>query len=286
MSARFNWLYSALFGFIATAVAALPSTAYAQQTTLELVVHPEFNVQTAGAVYTPLIQYLHETTDLRFELITPRDYRDYWRMLQTGELAQVAIDHPHIAAYRMRLHGFDPLVRANEPTKFLLITNLMADTPEELADAAVSTMPSPSLGYAVLNNLYPNPLRQPTFVSEALSWRDAIEIVFGGDAQAAMVPDWLARRYPNLYPVYESDAMPGTTLTVSPEVSEEARTQLAEALLSFHENPALREVQVELNVEQFEPARRSEYAGVDELLSHAFGYRQSMEGVPPIEPAQ
>lgn len=275
----------AFIGLMAAAALLLSQSARAQQQQrLDLIVHPEFTAETATAVYQPLLRYLRAETGLNFRLVTPRDYRDYWRMLQSGETHHIAIDHPHIAAYRIRRFGYEPLVRADEPTRFMLITSAMADTPEQITDEVISTMPSPSLGYAILTRIYPNPLQQPTFTSEALSWRDAVEIVFAGEAAAAIVPDWLAERYPNLYPIYESAQLPGTTLTTSPEVDQDVRTRLADALLKMHENPDLREVQVELNVERFEPARRGEYAAIDEYLAHAFGYRREISDFPPIEP--
>jgi len=251
--------------------------------TMSMVVHPEFTADRAQGVYKPLRNYLEETTGFRIKLVTPRDYRVYWRKLKAGEKFDIAIDAPHLAAYRIRRFKYRPLVRAKSPTRFELITDMSVNSPDGLDDSRVVTMPSPSMGYALLTHLYKNPLQQPVVVSEALSWRDAVEIIFSGEAQGAMIPEWLAKRYPQLHSVYRSKVYPGTSITTHPDVSDKVRDTLRETLLHLHEVPTLRQVEVELNVERFEAASRSEYRGLSNLLNYTFGYKKDMVGVPSIK---
>jgi len=249
---------------------------------LTMVVHPEFTADRAQGVYKPLRNYLRKSTGLSIRLVTPRDYRSYWRKLKSGQKFDIAIDAPHLAAYRIRRFHYRPLVRAQAPTRFELITNLAVTSPSELDDSRVVTMPSPSMGYALLTHLYTNPLQQPVVLSEALSWRDAVEIIFSGEVQGAMIPDWLAKRYPQLHAVHRSKAYPGTSITTQANLGEDTRKALREALLHLHEVPSLREVEVELNVEKFIASKRRDYRGLDKLLDYTFGYERDMKGIPKL----
>jgi hypothetical protein len=50
----------------------------------------------------------------------------------------------------------------------------------------------------LLAEFYPNPVMQPDILSTATSSRDAVDRVFGGEADAAIIPTALKNQYPNL----------------------------------------------------------------------------------------
>ena len=71
------------------------------------------------------------------------------------------------------------------------------------------------LGFALLLEYFPTPMQQPDLRSLATSWRDTVEIVFAGEADAAMVPTWLRDQYPNLIPVITTREFPGPAVSAS-----------------------------------------------------------------------
>lgn len=246
-----------------------PSTAE----TLNLVIEPSYPPSRSQEVYQPLIRYLNDNTEHTINLITPKSYNDYWQRLD--ELpAQLSLDEAHIAGYRIEKMGFDPLVKTFEDSRYTLIIgpNVTDESLKGLRGRRVATLPSPSLGYIVLTRAYDNPLQQPVFASVAASWLDTVEVIFDGSTDAAIVPDWLAQRYPNLYPIFDSPVYPGKTILASPDVEQSTRVELQEALLRLHEDEEAFTVLAEMNISRFEPANGNMYRQYAALLRGVIGY--------------
>jgi ABC-type phosphate/phosphonate transport system, periplasmic component len=102
-----------------------------------------------------------------------------------------------------------------------------------LVGHSIITMPSPSLGYVLLLEMYSNPVSQPDIRSTAGAWRDAIDSVFGGDDDAAIIPTWLKNQYPNLITVKTTRQFAGTCVTAGADVPEEVRQKVKDALLKL-----------------------------------------------------
>lgn len=241
---------------------------------LELVVQPLFTPERSQRVYRHLTNYLSEVTPHEVTLVTPRQFRVYWRKLRDGEDYALAYDDAHLAHYRMDRLGYSALARETERMRFAIVANaeLAGAERSALYGKRLATMPAPSLDYSVLMRLFPDPIRQPNLVSTAQSRRDAIEIIFNDEAVAAIVPGWLARRYPNLPKLHETGAFPGSTITAAPSVSEQVRNDIREALLSLSERKEYYSVLVELNSDGFEPASPDDYTGLHSLLNYMYGY--------------
>ena len=243
-----------------------------QAGTIQMLVNPIYLPEQAEQVYQPLVNFLNEETGLDIELITARNFHRYWLDARRDQSAPLILEDSHMASWRMNRHGYQPLVTTSTPTSFsLLAMGQFADVEwSDFVGLRISSLPSPSLGYVILSNWYNNPLQQPLILSNATSWLDAIEIVFAGEADAAIVPQNLVQRYPNLYVIRQSEELPGLTLSASSDVPVSIRETLTEAMTRLHENADYHAALFELDIEQFVQANPEDYATLDEWLDAIF----------------
>lgn len=241
---------------------------------LKFAVEPTYTQERAAEVYGPLLSYLNKSTGHNFELVTARNYHFYWSDLRSRSDIDFAMEEAHFVDYRAQNFGYQPLVRTAESSSYSLLTMdpLEGDPLRGLVARRVVCMPAPNLGFAMLLEMYPNPMQQPDVRSAAASWRDAVEIVFAGEADAAMVPTWLQNLYPNLYPVHQTREFPGSAISASPRVDPAIVQQVADALLRLHEDDEMYEVLVELGVSEFIATDANEYAGSEAMLKPFYGY--------------
>jgi ABC-type phosphate/phosphonate transport system substrate-binding protein len=132
---------------------------------------------------------------------------------------------------------------------------------------------SPSMGYLLLGELYKNPISQPEIQSVAASWKDGVEMVFAGETDAAMVPGYISKDYPNLVAVATSRDFMGRALSAGPSVPADVRKKVSDAMLRLNRDPSLNDVLIELGASQFVPTNAGEYAGNERLLRGVFGYQ-------------
>lgn len=231
--------------------------------------HPIFPPETAELVYRPLVNYLNDVLPYRFDLELAPDYHRYWLSTRRGENPHIVLEEPHLTAYRIQQYNYTPLVRADAPITYSLLTSMnnAESSVREFIGRRVSTMPAPSLGYLILTNWFDNPMQQPIIQSNASSWLDAVEIVFSQEADAAIVPHNLVSRYVNMANVLTSQEFPGVTIAASPEVPIDIQEEIREALLTLHENDEHFAALNELDISQFIEARSAQYEGLEEWLT-------------------
>ena len=256
------------------ALLLLSGFATAHAAALKIAVEPAYPVDQAQDIYKPLLDYLGSSTGHTFELVVARNYHFHWRDLQKNTPVDFAFEEAHFADYRMSHQLFEPLVRTTEPTVYALLAQpeFEEDGLKGMIGRPVACMPAPSLGFALLSELYDNPVAQPDIRSEASSWQSGVEMVFGGDADGVMVPSYMADLYPNLVILARSRSFPGRALTVAPGVDPAIKTAVRDALLKLHEDPNAYGVLGELGASKFEPATRADYDGSERMLSGFFGY--------------
>jgi ABC-type phosphate/phosphonate transport system substrate-binding protein len=244
-------------------------------------VEPNYPAAQAREVYEPLLAYLGKATGHRFFLKTAANYHVYWRDMRANSPTDFAFEEAHFTDYRISHQKFTPLVRASDPTKFtLLVDSAMADGGAAgLVGHRIVSMSAPSLGYLLLGDLYKNPISQPEIQSVAASWKDGVEMVFAGETDAAMVPNYIATLYPNLVAVSESREFIGRAVSAGPTVPADVRASVAKALQALHKNEAGFQIISELGVTQFVPATAADYAGNEDILRGVFGY-QAPKGAP------
>lgn len=230
--------------------------------------HPIFSPETAELVYRPLVNYLNDALPYRFDLELSPDYHRYWLSTRRGQNPHLVLEEPHLTAYRMEEHGYTPLVRAQAPITYSLLTSMnnAESSVQDFIGRRVSTMPAPSLGYLILTSWFDNPMQQPIIQSNAASWLDAVEIVFSQEADAAIVPHNLVSRYVNMANVLTSQEFPGVTVAASPEVPVDIQEEIRAALLALHEDEEHFAALNELDISQFIEARPNQYDGLEEWL--------------------
>jgi ABC-type phosphate/phosphonate transport system substrate-binding protein len=273
MRTRFSQLLPAL-AFVAGCLSIGPPAALAAEYTFA--VEPSYRPERAAEIYKPLIDYLQKATGEKFRLVTSRNYHFYWRDIHTTTKTDFAFDEAHFADYRIVHDGYVPLVHAAEPTSYTLVTSdrdLGSKGLQGLVGHSIITMPSPSLGYVLLLELYSNPVSQPDIQSTAGAWRDAIDTVFGGDVDAAIIPTWLKSQYPsNLVAVRTTRQFTGPCVSAGAQVPEPVRTKVRDALLKLDNDEETVKVLIELGVTKFVEASPKDYTGNEKLLKSYLGY--------------
>ncbi|WP_084695812.1 phosphate/phosphite/phosphonate ABC transporter substrate-binding protein [Arenimonas donghaensis] len=256
---------------VAMALAAAPAMA----ANYTLAVEPNYPPAQAEMVYQPLLDYLSASTGHKFKLKTAANYHVYWRDLRAGMKVDFAFEEAHFAGYRMGRLGFTPLVRTAEPTRYSLVADSMIaeEGTAGLIGRPVVSMPSPSMGYLLMLEIYRNPIAAPEIKSVGTGWRDGVEMIFSQETQAAMVPNYIAQLYPNLVVVSESREFVGRTLSAAGTVPSDVQDAVAEAMLKLHEDPGSYEVLVELGASSFVDAPASDYTRSESLLAGVFGYK-------------
>jgi hypothetical protein len=171
--------------------------------------------------------------------------------------------------------SYVPLVRAAEPTSYTLVTSdpdVGGKGLQGLVGHSIITMPSPSLGYVLLLELYSNPVSQPDIRSTAGAWHDAIDSVFGGDDDAAIIPTWLKSQYPNLVTVKTTRQFAGPCVSAAAQVPDDVKQEVRDALLRLDTDEVTAKVLIELGVSKFVGATAKDYAGNEKLLKSYIGY--------------
>lgn len=265
----------------ALSLSALSFSAYAANYTLS--VEPNYPASQAQEIYKPLLSYLSKSTGHTFTLKTANNYHAFWRDILANTPADFTFEEAPYADFRVSHFGYTPLVRVAENTQFSLLVgpeNAGAGTNGLLAGTIVS-MPSPSLSYLFLNELYPNPIAQPEISSIAQTWKDGVDIVFAQEAMAAMVPIYIAEQYPNLQSVHLSRALPGRTISAAKGVPADVSKAVTNAMLKLHTNTQLIDVLTEIGTTQFIPTTAVEIQGNEKMLRRVFGYPKAKPTAKP-----
>ncbi|MDR3386237.1 MAG: PhnD/SsuA/transferrin family substrate-binding protein [Rudaea sp.] len=265
-----NTVFLAIFG---AAFAIASNVVFAADYTFD--VEPAYPTERINEIYKPLMTYLNKATGEHFTLVTARNYHFYWRDIQAGAKADFAFDEAHLTDYRIQHGHYEPLVHTAEPTSYTLVTNVEIGNKgvAGLVGHSIVTMPAPSLGYTLLLEFYPNPVLQPDIRSSAASSRDAVDSVFAGEADAAMIPTWLKEQYPNLTPVKTSRQFAGQCVSAAPTVPDDVKAKVKDALLKLDADQDTAKLLFELGVTKFVPATAKDYAGSEQMLKNYFGYK-------------
>lgn len=250
-------------------------------------VEPNYPASQAQDIYKPLMAYLGRATGHTFTLKTSNNYHGYWRDVLANVPVDFAFEEAHFADFRAQRQGFIPLVRVAEPTQFSLLVSPenTAAGPQGLMAGTIVSMPSPSLGYLFLGELYPNPIAQPEIASSAQTLKDGVDAVFAQEAMGAMVPVYIAQQYPNLESVHLSRSLPGRALSASGKVPANVRAAVTDAMLKLHQDPNLIDVLTEIGTAQFVKTSAAEIAGNERMLRRVFGYPKTAPKAAAPTPA-
>ncbi len=226
-------------------------------------------------MFKPLVEYLNKTTGHKIILVTPRNYHFFQREVRNNTPVDLVFEEAHFTDYHIKHYNFEPLVKTAEKTSYTLLGSdqLKAPTLDALVGHSIVSMPSPSLGYALLIEFFPNPVAQPNILSTAASWRDGVETVFAGEADAAIVPTALKDQYPNLLTIKTSRAFSGPAISAAAALDPKVKQDIKVALLKLHENKDYYSVLSELGITKFVEANATEYDGAQKMLKGFFGFQ-------------
>lgn len=257
---------------IAAVVGSTPLTA----AEFKIAVEPTYTADQQLEVFKPFIEYLNKNSGHHFTLVTSRNFQFFWRDIRQGVPVDFMFAEAHFTDYQAKRAGFEPLVKTAEKSSYTVLANetVAQRGINSLIGYGVVTMPSPSLGFALLTEIFPDPIRQPNVLSSGKSWRDGVEMVFAEETDAAIVPTWLKDQYPNLVSMTTTREFPGAAISAGPTVDAAAKQAVRDTLLKLHEDPGAYEVLSELGISQFIPANAAEYDGNDRLLRSFFGYKE------------
>jgi len=240
---------------------------------LTLLAQPAYPAERSAEVYAPLIEYLNATSGHTITLKSPRDFQQHWLNLRNGDTPDLVLEDAPLTDYRIQNQAYTPLARVKEEVSYSILTGgaYADDSLDLFVGRIISTLASPSLGYLVLIDAFPNPFSQPVISSNAATWLDGVEMTFSMEADAAVAPVWLVEQYQNLYPVYTSKNFPGLTLSASSSVSDEAQDAIKQALLKLHEDETHFSALHELNATEMIEASAEDYSGYKKMLGQLYG---------------
>ncbi len=264
-------------GCAAVLIAAMISASSLTAAEFKIAVEPTYTADQQLEVFKPFIEYLNKNSGHHFTLVTSRNFQFFWRDIRQGVPVDFMFAEAHFTDYQAKRAGFEPLVKTAEKSSYTVLAKetVAQRGINSLIGYGVVTMPSPSLGFALLTEIFPDPIRQPNVLSSAKSWRDGVEMVFADEVDAAIVPTWLKDQYPtNLVAMATTREFPGAAISAGPTVDAAAKQAVRDTLLKLHEDPGAYEALSELGISQFIPANAAEYDGNDRLLRSFFGYKE------------
>lgn len=280
---------------------AVPATSVsANDGVISFVVHPVFPADQTSQVFQPLADYLAQSCDQGMRVEIARDFHAYRRDWLARSFSGLVVEEAHLAALRQTEQGFIPLVRDQRFVAYQLVVSEGSrwSSKHQLTGQVVASMAGPSLGHALLDRWFPDPIHQPLITTTPRSWHNAVELLFSGEAAAAIVPATVAEKYPNLRTLYQSAPVAYSVLTASPDLPESFLACAQVALTSLGEGHPSFGLLYELDVERFVIASESDLLAelpalsthwLEEekafgLSSEATGAYMSNESTPAVEP--
>lgn len=253
--------------YLILAMLCLTTLSYGQAVTLAVeAIYPK---DQAELVYQPLQIWLEKKTGYQVNIENADNYYFYWRSARNKE-PEFTLDASHVASYRMLEKNYIPLARKQENISYHLISNIEPaegqSIGEFLVGESVVTLPSPNMGSILFDQWFTDLFLQPQKIVTALSWEDVMEQVFAQSANAAIIPSYLFKLYPNFLSLQESQEYPGLTLLASPRVDPRVRQSFKDAMISIGQDDESFDILSELNTKGFVEANSEDYKKLTDLL--------------------
>jgi phosphonate transport system substrate-binding protein len=237
------------------------------------VVQPILPPEQTKKAFTPLTEYLSKQTGHNIKLITSINFLSYWETMKKNTQYDFILDAAHLTDYRIKRMGYSVLAKRADAVSYTLVTGENADVldPEELIGKSVASIGSPSLGMLRMEEMFPNPLRQPVIV-EVDNSVDSIKKVIDGQAVGAMVPTPLVGAYPQLVTITTTEQVPHTAISASASVPKDVQNAIRKALLDANNTEEGQKMLEAINFPSFEKTGAETYNGFAALLEGTWGY--------------
>lgn len=237
-----------------------------------LAIHPVLPQEQTRQTYQPLIDYLSKKTGHHFAILTNSNFLTHWEAIKKGQY-DLVLDGPQFTGYRLEKLNYRVLARFPDVVSYTLVANEdeMILEAEELIGKIIATTPSPALGALRLQEIYPNPLRQPRIL-EANDSITAVKQVLEGNAHAAIIPAAMVGAYPKLITVRSTEQIPSPAISASPKMEIEIQQAISKALLEAEQNDEGKKALEAINITRFEASDGHEYRPHSTLLSEMWDY--------------
>lgn len=253
-------------------VAALGISGTLRANEYTLAIHPVLPPDQTLMVYQPLANYLTKKTGHKITIVTNSNFLTHWQTIKKGKYDFV-LDGPQFTGYRLEKLGYTVLARFPDVISYTLVANedMMILEPQELIGKIIATTPSPALGALRLQQIFPNPLRQPRIL-ETNDSATAARHVESGEAHGAIIPASMVGNFQHLTTVFNTEQVPAPAFSASPEVETEVKEAIAKALIETTASEEGKAVLNAINVERFVHSDGSEYRPQAELLKEMWEY--------------
>ncbi len=240
---------------------------------LTISVEPTYPAEQLELIFKPLSQLLKAETGHTLKLVPSMNYYFYWKDAVTDR-PDLTFDAPHVASYRITKNGYKPLVKTVEPTIFHLIVDQGSAKDikhkDDLITKRIATLQHPSMASILYEKWYGHSIVVPNKIIANYAWSDGIDLIFDGEADATIVPEWLLSLYPNFKSIKQSEAMLGMSILASPGLSDELTNKLKKVFLHMRYNNNAYESLVELNTNYFIDADSQEYQGLMDQIPESY----------------
>lgn len=282
-----NVFRGALGAVLAVGVlAGVPVVAHAADYTLT--VEPNYPAAQIREVYGPLVSYLNRSTGHRFTVRSAANFNEHWRELRSGAKTEFVFEEGHFFDYRRKRSGAIGVARTQENSAFVIAVadpEIAAEGREGIVGRTVASLGAPNLAYVLVFDAFRNPLAQPEVRSVSSKWSDGPDLVFSGDVEGTLLPAYMASENPALTELWRSREVAGRVFSASPELPQDVRQKVADALLKLHEDPEAYAVMTELRTERLVGVDAGAYDGLERLLVNSFGYVAPAAPAPAPAPA-
>lgn len=243
---------------------------------------PVLGAGESRAVFAPMLAILSSETGESFEYIHPDSGFEYQSDMQSDRF-HLALDAAHFASWRIAALGHEPLVRARERVRFVVIATKAGRiySKEDLVAQPLCASPPPALGtVSVLGKFYG--LFQVPRIRATRDPLDRVQGLLTNRCAGAVLTrreytrsEDIRRAAGQLKIVTQTDSFPGLTLTASRGVPEAVKASIRDILLSRAGSEATRALRERLaSGSGFAEAQRAEYEGLDSLLRDYPGFNR------------
>jgi hypothetical protein len=267
-------------------LAGVPVVAHAADYTLT--VEPNYPAAQIREVYGPLVSYLNRSTGHRFTVRSAANFNEHWRELRSGAKTEFVFEEGHFFDYRRKRSGAIGVARTQENSAFVIAVadpEIAAEGREGIVGRTVASLGAPNLAYVLVFDAFRNPLAQPEVRSVSSKWSDGPDLVFSGDVEGTLLPAYMASENPALTELWRSREVAGRVFSASPELPQDVRQKVSDALLKLHEDPEAYAVMTELRTERLVGVDAGAYDGLERLLVNSFGYVAPAAPAPAPAPA-
>ena len=234
-------------------------------------------------LYTPLMRYLSEVTGKKFVIKPAANFIEYSVRMRLGKY-DMLFDGPHLTGWRMANMEHTPIVRFPGTIKIVVAAkkdsrlNSMEDL--EGGYARVCAFSSPNMLTMAFLSYFPNPVRQPSLI-RTQGFKHLVSCLKSNRGQAAVLRDKFWGK------ISEEDkaelkliaqperGYPERTFSVSSELSEPLRKQIAEAILSEEGQKVSQALLARFKKKNFIPAKAEDYKDLDRLLRPVWGFHSN-----------